>query len=97
MGERGRVISAESNSHYDFDRLERAIRSLVAQTRDLRGENAALRHELAEREQHIRDLDEKLLSANQLRHDAIKRIDDLVDQLDQVDSRLESALKLESS
>lgn len=97
LGDRGSLIFAESDEQYDFERLDRAVRALVAQARDLRGENAALRDELAGHEQQVRELDEKLLAAHQLRQDAIKRIDDLVDQLDHVDSRLDSALKLESS
>lgn len=58
------------------------MEKLVARLRALRTENAGLRALLQERDERLREL-------NQRRQDAIKRIDDLVVQLDELDERLE--------
>jgi uncharacterized protein Yka (UPF0111/DUF47 family) len=43
-----------------------------------------LREELADRERKIRSLDEKFIEFNQRRQDALKRIDELIAQIDQL-------------
>lgn len=63
-----------------FERLVQVVEGLIARYESLRGENAALRTELADR-------DEKLRVLNQRRQDALKRIDDLVDQIERLDAR----------
>ena len=50
-------------------------------------ENAVLRHELAEKRQRIRTLDGQLLEANQRRRDVTKRVDDLIAQVDHLESQ----------
>jgi hypothetical protein len=64
------------------------VRSLVARYRSLQVEHAEVRRRLEEREARIRELDEALFLANQRRRDAAKRVDDLITQLDALDSRL---------
>jgi len=52
--------------------------------------SATLRRELEHRSQRIRALDGKLLEANQKRQDVVKRIDELIAQIDQLDATFES-------
>jgi len=92
--EGGGVISDESDSHYDFERLERAVTALADRHEQLRTENAELRRVLREKDQHIGHLDEKLRAAGQRRHDVSKRIDDLIAQIDQLDSQFEAQEEL---
>jgi len=56
--------------------------------RRLEAENEDLRRQQVAQNLHGRELDEKLLGANQRRQDAIKRIDDLLAQLDHLDTRM---------
>jgi len=91
-----RVEGAETDtgsppSPYDWDRLERAVRTLVAQQEVLRKELSTLRGNLGERNHRIRTLETQLLEANQRRQDTSKRIDELIAQLDQLDAQLASA------
>jgi chromosome segregation ATPase len=91
-----RVENGEAEMHttpspYDWDRLERAVRTLVSQQEILRDEVAALRGELGERNHRIRSLEMQLLEANQRRQDTGKRIDDLIAQLDQLDAQIAGA------
>jgi hypothetical protein len=46
-----------------------------------------LRHELAEKRQRLRALDGQLLEANQRRRDVTKRVDDLIAQIDHLESQ----------
>ena len=55
-----------------------------------RVENLALRRDLEQKSQRIRALDGKLLEANQKRQDVAKRIDELIAQIDQLDSSFDS-------
>lgn len=54
----------------------------------LLGRNVSLLAQLEERERRIRELEEQALGANQRRLDVGKRIDDLLAQVDQLDSEL---------
>jgi len=56
----------------------------------LQAENDKLCQELQDRERRVRTLDEALLEANQRRQDVLKRVDDLISQLDQLDGRFET-------
>jgi len=49
-----------------------------------------MRRELIAREQRIRSLETQLLEANQRRQDTGKRIDELIAELDQLDTQLDS-------
>ena len=88
--EGGLLIPDGDRKDYNFARLERAVAALVDCHERLRSENVALRHDLLEREQRIRNLDEELLEANQRRQDVGKRIDELIAQIDQLDAQFES-------
>ena len=79
------------SSAYDWDRLERAVGTLVAQHATLRKELSSLREDLGDRNRRIRILEAQLLEANQRRQDTSKRIDELIAQLDQLDVQLASA------
>jgi septal ring factor EnvC (AmiA/AmiB activator) len=76
---------------YDWDRLERAVRSLVDQQESHRAEFQALRKQIAERDPRVRNLEAQLIDANHRRQDTGKRIDELIAQLDQLDAQLASA------
>ena len=82
------IRSAAAAAGYDWDRLERAVGALASQHEALRGEVCELRGDLGERNQRIRVLEAQLLEANQRRQDTIKRVDELIAQLDQLDAQL---------
>jgi septal ring factor EnvC (AmiA/AmiB activator) len=84
------VITDVSREHYDFERLEGAVESLVERHRELRDENANLLAERNEGRQRIRQLEEQLRDANQRRQDVGKHIDELIAQIDQLDAQFES-------
>ena len=67
----------------DLSRLERAVRALVAEHAALRGENAELREQLDRANGLIRQRDERILAENQRRQDALKRLDELLRQIEQ--------------
>jgi peptidoglycan hydrolase CwlO-like protein len=66
------------------------VSELASAYRRQRGENLALRRDLEQKSQRIRALDGKLLEANQKRQDVAKRIDELIAQIDQLDSSFDS-------
>ena len=89
------VSAVGSQRPTDLDRLERAVRDLAALKDSLQAESAALeksleesRRQLEEAETTTRDLQEHLLVEGQLRQDALKRIDDLVGLIEQLDPSL---------
>ena len=75
---------------YDLARLERAVSLLLDDRSRLQSENAALRDQLEEGGPRLGRLDEELLDLNQRRRDAMKRLDDVIAHLDQLESRLAS-------
>lgn len=75
---------------YGFDRLERAVASLVEEHERMQKLNTELRHEVTEQSKRIRSLEEQLLDANQRRQDVSKRVDELIAELDQLDAQLGS-------
>ena len=75
---------------YGFDRLERAVAALVEQHERMQEDNGELRRELDEKVERLRALEEQLLEANQRRKDVAKRVDDLIAQLDQLDTQIGS-------
>ena len=68
----------------ELDRLEDAVRGLVEERAALSRENVSMREEL----EAMRGLQERLLAESLLRQDALKRIDDLVGLIDQLDPAL---------
>jgi len=89
-GQRAESTDSNDFQDYSFARLERAIGTLMEQYLQLQAENDKLCQELQDRERRVHALDEALLEANQRRQDVLKRVDDLVAQLDQLDAGLES-------
>jgi hypothetical protein len=79
-----------SSDNYDFERLELAVAQLAAACRQQHAENSSLRRELEHRGQRIRALDSKLLEANQKRLDVVKRIDELIAQIEQYEASSQS-------
>jgi len=75
---------------YGFDRLERAVATLVEQHERMQKENGALRRDVAEKSGRVIALEEQLLAANQRQQDVGKRIDELIAQIDQLDAQLGS-------
>jgi septal ring factor EnvC (AmiA/AmiB activator) len=90
----GVPIPDDAGSHYDFERLERAVNALVVRYEELRAENSELRRTLRERDQHVRGLDATIRESNQRRQDVGKHIDDLIAQIDQLDARFEAQEEL---
>jgi regulator of replication initiation timing len=81
-----------SASSTDLDRLAHALDELIALKNALHVENSGLaeslqesHQKLEEAEQVTRELQERLLVEGQLRQDALKRIDDLVGWIEQLD------------
>lgn len=79
-------------TQYDFDRLQRAIASLVAQQRALVEENEALRVGIVDRNAEVERLAAELRGAVERRKHALERVDALIDELDRLDSRLDDAM-----
>ncbi|MCP4036819.1 MAG: hypothetical protein GY733_07780 [bacterium] len=67
---------------FDFSRLERVVAELLAEQHRLRGENELLRQELIERDCTVQGLDQRVVLQEQRRTDAVKRIDDLIAQVE---------------
>ncbi len=74
--------SEAEQDEFDFDRLERVVAELLSMQSRLRGENELLRQELVERDQAVQGLDQEIALLKQRRLDAMKRLDDLVAQVD---------------
>lgn len=64
------------------------MRTLVDRHRVLEGECRHLRKQLASRERRAADLEARIRDMNQSRQDAVKRIDDLLGQLERLERRL---------
>jgi chromosome segregation ATPase len=76
----------------NLERLDELVRDLVDRHVRLRREHSALRKTLADRDARLRTLDANLREANQCRQDAVKRIDDLIAQLERVEADLDRRL-----
>ena len=70
--------------------MEKAVAALVDSHRSLQQENAALREQIDAGNQRVRNLDEKLLQANQRRQDVAKRIDELIAQIEHLGVQLDA-------
>ena len=75
----------QETSAYTFERLEAVVAELVDSRRQLQAENANLRQQVHEQGQRLQGVENRLLDANQRRQDALKRIDDLIARLEQID------------
>jgi regulator of replication initiation timing len=83
-----RAEEASSARPSELDRLEQAVRELVEQRAALGAENDLLRGDLDQASITTRDLEERLLAETQRRQDAVKRIDDLVGLIQQLEPSL---------
>ena len=66
------------------------MRKLAKQHERALRRNGQLVGEMERKDQRIRVLEEELLAANQCRLDVVKRIDELIAQIDQLDLQLQS-------
>ncbi len=82
---RTRTTAPES---FDLARLERAVRVLLADQNALRQENADLYAQLRTATNQVQLLEDHLLASNQRRHDAVKRVDDLIASIEKLEPRL---------
>jgi chromosome segregation ATPase len=64
------------------------VTKLVEEHRALRQENARLIRELGDRDHRISVLEGQILELNQRRQDVGKRIDELISQIEHLDTRL---------
>lgn len=71
----------------EWERLERAVLELAARYAALRHEQTRLADALGASERRVAELEAELRQANQVRTDVAKRVDDLVGQLDQIETR----------
>jgi DNA repair exonuclease SbcCD ATPase subunit len=69
----------------ELDRLEFAVQALIDRQNALGVENGELRSELEAHEKTLNGLEERLLAETQRRQDAVKRIDELVGLIEQLD------------
>ena len=65
--------------------------ALVEQHERMQKSALELRTGIRERDERIRGLEEELLQANQSRKDVGKRIDELIGQIDQIESGLQAS------
>ena len=73
------------------------MRLLVERGQELEAENSKLQADLEASNQQVHALDERLLAVNQLRQDAVKRVDDLISQIDQIGERLDAEAEARQS
>jgi chromosome segregation ATPase len=79
-------------TRYDLDRLERAIRQVLAQQQRLVDENESLRRRLQGRDAEVERLESELAASRQRREQALKRVDALIAELDRLDGLLDSSM-----
>jgi len=72
-----------------FERLDGLVRELVGRLEALRKENTAIREQLAERGERVRELELREGEWHEKRTAATARIDSLVSQLDQLEAELD--------
>ena len=77
-----RTARNAENEVFDFARLERVVSELVGEQHRLRSENELLRQELVERDRTVQGLDQQVTLQEQRRNDALKRVDDLIAQVE---------------
>jgi chromosome segregation ATPase len=66
------------------------VTKLIERHRQLVCENTTLRSALEEKHRRVRELDVKVLDANQRRQDVVKRIDELITQIDHLGAQLDA-------
>ena len=75
-------------TEYDFARLEGAVTGLVEAHQRQLARSTNLQNDLDASNRQRRELEGQILEANQKRQDVMKRIDELIAQIDQLDAQL---------
>lgn len=83
------IRAAAETGFSKFERLDRLVRGLVERFQALQVEHGQALVHITERDEQIREL-------NQRRQDAGKRLDDVLARLDQLDAQLERRLAVSS-
>lgn len=76
------VGMSETDDEFDFARLERVVSLLMVEQSKLRSENELLQQELKERNLVVQQLDQQVSQQESRRTDALKRLDDLIAQVE---------------
>ena len=84
-GDRPELVDA---THYDFDRLERAVSDLARRQLELSDANESLLATLAEKDSLIQKLESEIDLQGKRRQAALQRLDGLVEELDRLDASL---------
>ena len=79
--------TAPDSAASDWERLERAVLALASRYAAIHQEQVRLTEALGASERRVAELEAELREANQLRSDVAKRVDDLVGQIDQIETR----------
>jgi len=90
-GEMKRMAPRLDGDAITMERLERAVTQLVAGQDALLARIESLEKALSEREIRVRELEEQLSSGEENRALALDRLDLLIEQLDELEGRAESA------
>ncbi|MCH2172409.1 hypothetical protein MK489_16635 [Myxococcota bacterium] len=72
----------EASNDYDFARLEQSIENLVEALREAREDNVRLSAQVESNVRQIAELDARIRTENQKRQDVVKRLDDLIAQIE---------------
>jgi DNA repair exonuclease SbcCD ATPase subunit len=83
-----RGANGASSDGGEWQRLERAVETLVDEHERLLAQNETLRGQVATKDRRIHELDEQLMEANQKRQEVGKRIQELIAQIDHLDAEL---------
>ena len=84
-GDRPELVDA---THYDFDRLERAVSDLARRHLELSEANQILLATLEEKDSQIQKLESEVDLLGKRRQAALQRLDGLVEELDRLDASL---------
>ena len=86
-----RMEPRRDDGAYTMERLQRAVTQLVAAQGQLLGRIEELEKTLSERDHRVTQLEHELRTGEEKRFNAIERIDALIDLLDELEGRAESA------
>jgi predicted nucleic acid-binding Zn-ribbon protein len=81
-------LEAISGGGHDINRLDTAVQTLIERFVATRTEIASLRTEVAVRERRIDELELEIQQLRQSRRDVAKRIDEMIGQISQLETRL---------
>jgi uncharacterized coiled-coil protein SlyX len=90
-GEMKQMQPRRGEGPYSMMRLERAVTRLVEGQGALIARIEALENALADRDRLVEELEARVKSSDEKRANALERIDRLIDELDELEGRAESA------